>query len=84
MYRRIWNGVTEFAKTDPDVISMNLELQVNKVVAGHYAYLLGESSTSFYFSKNCDVTTIPERMFRNTYSIALPNNSPYTLLFSER
>ncbi|XP_041350949.1 probable glutamate receptor [Gigantopelta aegis] len=83
-YKRLWKGILEFAETDPDVLSLYLDMHINKVLAGHYAFLLGEYATSFYFSNNCDVTYIPENSYRNIFSVALPNNSPYTAQFSER
>ncbi|XP_041351346.1 glutamate receptor ionotropic, kainate 4-like [Gigantopelta aegis] len=83
-YKLLWKRILEFAETDPDVLSLSLEVSVNKVLAGHYAFLLGEYATSFYFSNNCDITYIPENSYRNIFGVALPNNSPYTAQFSER
>ncbi|XP_041350950.1 glutamate receptor ionotropic, kainate 2-like [Gigantopelta aegis] len=81
--KRIWKGIATFVKTDPDVLSHSLGVHVNKVLAGHYAFLLGEYSTSYYFSNNCDVTTIPDYTHRGRFCFALPDNSPYTSKFSE-
>ena len=35
-----------------------------------------------FSTKHCDITTVPERFYESGLGFALPNNSPYTEMFS--
>nr|KAG5688947.1 hypothetical protein BaRGS_031346 [Batillaria attramentaria] len=82
-YRKYYQGVLEFARDDPSVLSRNLSVQLSKVVGGPYAYLSVSSVYHTYRARFCQLTTVSERLFTDTYAVHLQKGSPYTDLFNK-
>ena len=83
VYKRFYQGVIRFAQTDPDVLS-SAETQLEKVLRGHYAYLLGAEKHVFYMlSVHCHLSAIKVPGLSKATVFYLQKHSPYTAVISE-
>ncbi|XP_033740487.1 glutamate receptor ionotropic, delta-2-like [Pecten maximus] len=55
---------------------------MQKVLGGHYAYIAAKSEVDTQMTKQCGLATIDEKFLHMQYAFGVPNNSPYTDIFS--
>ncbi|ESO97726.1 hypothetical protein LOTGIDRAFT_103576, partial [Lottia gigantea] len=83
-YKKIWDGIVEFNKTDPRVLSLNADDHLDLVLEESYAYLGEYTPMELWQKDHCDIVTINENFFPMSFGLGLPNNSAFTLIFTER
>ncbi|XP_060069647.1 glutamate receptor ionotropic, kainate 2-like [Ylistrum balloti] len=55
---------------------------MQKVLGGHYAYIAAKSEVDTQMTRQCGLATIDEKFLHMQYAFGMPNNSPYTDIFS--
>ncbi|KAK7480388.1 hypothetical protein BaRGS_00028435, partial [Batillaria attramentaria] len=83
VFKKVWAGITESLKSDPDVLALDVHKHLEKVKAGGYAYIGETSLMSVWLKSECDLLTIKEQFLPMQYAVGLPNNSAYTRMFSD-
>ncbi|XP_063400029.1 probable glutamate receptor [Mytilus trossulus] len=82
--QKLWNGILEFNKSDPSVLSSDPAEQIRKVRGGYYAYIGERIYLDMAIGKKCDMTVISSSDFHPLLiAPALPNNSPFLNVFSD-
>ncbi|KAK7103776.1 hypothetical protein V1264_018609 [Littorina saxatilis] len=82
--KEIGNKLMGFAASDPDVLSMDDDVQMAKAKAGEYVYITDSVGGEVWTKEHCDFDQIiAEDSAANPYVVALPRGSPYTRLFDE-
>ncbi|OWF52486.1 Glutamate receptor ionotropic, kainate 2 [Mizuhopecten yessoensis] len=81
-YNAIWRGMVRFNATDPSVLNKNPDQHMQKVLGGNYAYIAAKSEVDTQMTKQCGLATIDEKFLHMQYAFGVPNNSPYTDIFS--
>ena len=74
----------EFNRTDPSVLSTNVDVHLSKVLEGKYAYIGDKTLITLFRGENCELITAKEDVLHVYYAPGLPNNSPYKILFSDK
>ncbi|KAK7480358.1 hypothetical protein BaRGS_00028405 [Batillaria attramentaria] len=83
VFSKLWAGIADNLRSDPDVLSLDPYKHLAKVKAGKYAYI-GEMSTMLLFLKSeCDLFIIKEQFLPLQYAVGLVNDSAYTSVFSD-
>ncbi|CAG2198776.1 GRID1 [Mytilus edulis] len=80
---KFWKGVVANNKTNPNILSANGDVQVRLVMEGHYAYIGDKTHFELTMATNCHLTMVLSDIVSMQYAIALPNNSPFTKIFSD-
>ncbi|KAL3848512.1 hypothetical protein ACJMK2_019363 [Sinanodonta woodiana] len=81
-FKKVQTGLVEFNSTDPSVLSPMLSVHIAKVIGGNYAWIGDKSGIDAMVADNCELAKIEDfHPIRN--AVGLPNNSPYTKLFSD-
>ncbi len=80
----MWLQISEFAREDPAVLSVNQTEQFLRVNRGKYAYLAEETALKVETSESCELDIIHEPLAAVSYSIGLQKNSAFNGLFSEK
>ncbi|KAL3860944.1 hypothetical protein ACJMK2_007039 [Sinanodonta woodiana] len=83
-FRDIGKGIKEFNKSDPSVLSTNIDSHVEKVRSGGYAFISDKAIIESVIAKECSMTKIKEEFLPLNYAIGLPKNSPYTNIVSDK
>lgn len=78
-----WSKLVEFNQTDHTVLSGDGNKQIEKVKKGDYAYVGDRTFMELKTMNNCELGIAASDILPLQYSIGLPNNSPYTKLFSD-
>ncbi|XP_076082815.1 glutamate receptor ionotropic, kainate 4-like isoform X1 [Mytilus galloprovincialis] len=78
----VWNGMIATNQTDPRVLSTIPKVHMQKLREGNYAYIAEKSYFEIEASFDCDLKRVNEEFLPLQYAIGLPNNSPYTNIFS--
>ncbi|KAK3586557.1 hypothetical protein CHS0354_022690, partial [Potamilus streckersoni] len=82
-FKKVEAGLVEFNSTDPSVLSPILSVHIAKVFGGNYAWIGDKSGIDAVVADNCELAKIKDfHPIRN--AVGLPNNSPYTKLFSHK
>jgi hypothetical protein len=79
----MWNGIVKFNQTDPSVLSSNPAEHINKVLEGEYAYIADKTYMELAMAKHCDLVMGSADILPLQYAIGLPENSPFTGMFSD-
>ena len=79
----MWYGILTFNKTDKRVLSKRISEHITKVKEGKYAYIAEKSLLEIMASKDCELHIAKEEFLPLQYGVGLPNDSPYTKLFSD-
>ncbi|KAK6182170.1 hypothetical protein SNE40_009911 [Patella caerulea] len=82
-YKRLWQGILEFNKTDPDVLHLDQDLQRHKVITENYGYIADKTTAETWVFQSCDLTYLKELFFPMNYAFGLQSNSPYLQYFSD-
>ncbi|KAL3861015.1 hypothetical protein ACJMK2_007108 [Sinanodonta woodiana] len=80
----IGKGIKEFNKSDPSVLTTNIDSHVEKVRSGGYAFISNKATIESVITKECSMTKIKEEFLPLNYAIGLPKNSPYTKTVSDK
>ncbi|KAK7504977.1 hypothetical protein BaRGS_00004005, partial [Batillaria attramentaria] len=84
VHQQFYQGVLRFAKSDPMVVSPDLEVQKEKVFGGHYVFFTGSSDLyDYWHAENCDIAMISETYFKTSKVFYLQKGSPYTKMISD-
>ncbi|KAJ8315309.1 hypothetical protein KUTeg_007459 [Tegillarca granosa] len=83
-YRRIWNGLEQANKTDPDVTHLDPDVHIQKVRTEDYVYIGDKISMSARVSNDCSLVISTEEIPNMNYGVGLPNNSLFTETFSNK
>ncbi|CAC5371236.1 GRIN [Mytilus coruscus] len=78
----VWNGIIATNQTDPRVLSTNPDVHMQKLRENYYAYIAEKSYFEIESSSDCDLHIAKEEFLPLQYAIGLPNNSPFTKIFS--
>ncbi|KAK7467950.1 hypothetical protein BaRGS_00036793, partial [Batillaria attramentaria] len=72
----VYRGLMKFAKDDPDVLSLDPNVQLRKVLGGHYAFLGEGATVEHWAAEHCDVIALPDRITGlESYNIFTPKFS---------
>ncbi|XP_063428109.1 glutamate receptor ionotropic, kainate 2-like isoform X1 [Mytilus trossulus] len=82
-YQTLWNGIVGYNQTDNRVLSVLGNVQIEKVIEGDYAYIGDKTYFDMIMVNNCDLAMTLAEILQLQYAIALPNNSPFTKMFSD-
>ncbi|XP_076465417.1 glutamate receptor ionotropic, delta-1-like [Babylonia areolata] len=83
VFQDYYQGVLNFAKTDPMVLSPDLEVHNNRVLQGHYAhFVFFDSELNKLLALDCRVAQIPEPYVTIPFVFYLQKGCPYTSLLS--
>ena len=84
-YKLFWSKVIEFNQTDPTVLSGDEDRQFKKVMNGNYAYVVERTTMEFAMVDKCrtGIYVAGSDILPTQYSFGLPNNSPYTKMFTD-
>ena len=58
----MYNGLTTFAKDDPEVLSLDPEVHLAKVLQGHYAFIVDSVTVKLWESEHCQVLGLLENV----------------------
>lgn len=83
LLKSVWNGIVDFNATDPTVLAFSSQQHFDKVLKGGYAYIGDKTQLQIKMSEECDLALVTEEFLPMRYALGLPNNSPYTKLFSD-
>ncbi|XP_063406491.1 glutamate receptor ionotropic, kainate 4-like isoform X2 [Mytilus trossulus] len=78
----VWNGIIATNQTDPRVLSTIPKVHMQKIREDNYAYIAEKSFFEIEATFDCDLQIAKEEFLPLQYAIGLPNNSPYTNIFS--
>ncbi|CAC5387113.1 unnamed protein product [Mytilus coruscus] len=81
-YAAIWNGIVEFNKSDPSVLSKSGEEHLQKLYKGNYAFIMAKQYIDFETAGHCNLVLLNEHLARNEVAFALANNSPFVRILS--
>ena len=81
-FKAVWSKIVEFNKTDPSVLSADPDKHIAKALDGNYAYLGDKTQITLEMATECTLQTGEEEILPFQYAFGLPNNSPFTSLFS--
>jgi len=82
-FQAVWEGLQSVNESDPSVLSLNPEDHIQKVLKGKYAYIGDNTKIHFRMSTECDLVTMKQELLPFQYAFGLPNNSPFTEMFSK-
>ncbi|CAC5375410.1 unnamed protein product [Mytilus coruscus] len=82
-YKKIWSGVVEYNKTDTRVLSYIGDIHIGKVLEGNYAFIVDKTFFDMTMINNCELTMTSAEVLQLQYAMALPNNSPFTKIFTD-
>ncbi|XP_052784546.1 glutamate receptor ionotropic, kainate 2-like isoform X2 [Mya arenaria] len=83
-FRAIGDAWMEFNKTDPDVISTDVDVHMAKVKEGFYGWIGDTVVIEMALTKDCDLLMIKERFLPLKYAFGFTNNSPHAQIFSKQ
>ena len=74
----------ELATSDPDVLSLDLDVHMDKVLAGDYVFLSDSVSAEAFTRQDCQLDHVVDHDSVGTpYTVNLPRGSAFTRLFDE-
>lgn len=76
--------IKEFARKDPSHLSKDLDVHLQKVKAGSYAFIGPRLLFGLWMVDNCDLTVMKETLVPSYTSFALPKHSELTKIFSDQ
>ncbi|ESO96489.1 hypothetical protein LOTGIDRAFT_115937, partial [Lottia gigantea] len=79
--KALWAGVVKFNKTDPVVLSIDVDTHLKKVANGNYAFLADKAMLEIKMATECDWVFLKELFYPLQYAVGLPMKSPYNKLF---
>lgn len=82
-HQSVWSGIQTFNRSDPRVLSKHTAPHIEKVKEGKYAYIAEKSLLEIIASRNCELHIAKEEFLPLQYGIGLPNESPFTKIFSD-
>ncbi|KAL3861017.1 hypothetical protein ACJMK2_007110 [Sinanodonta woodiana] len=82
-YSDIGKGIIDFNKSDTSVLSTSIDVHVDKVRAGGYAFIVDKTFTEIIVEKECSLMKMKEEFLPLKYAIGLPKNSPYAKIMSD-
>lgn len=80
----VWAGIKQFNETDPEVLSSNPNVHIQKMYREKYVYFGDKVYMDIRKSNRCELMTAEEEIPNNYYAVGLPNNSLYTKMFSDQ
>ncbi|XP_067682378.1 glutamate receptor ionotropic, kainate 2-like isoform X4 [Haliotis asinina] len=83
-YRKIWQGIMNHNRSNPDVLSLNQDLHRRHVEDGSYIFIFDRDVIDIWSLDNCDLILLEETFYQITYAVGLPQNSPYGRMISEK
>ncbi|ESO86865.1 hypothetical protein LOTGIDRAFT_166867 [Lottia gigantea] len=83
-YQKVWEGVQKFSKDDPDHLHPDMNVHFDRMMNSEYAVIDDGSAIFSWSEQQCDINILNERFFPNHYALGLPNNSPFTGIFSDQ
>ncbi|XP_045199719.2 glutamate receptor U1-like isoform X2 [Mercenaria mercenaria] len=83
-YKPIGDGIRDFNKTDPDVLSTDPEVHIRKVKKGKYAWIGDKTYIETAMAEECSLTSINEEFLPLKYGLGFVKNSPHTAIFSKQ
>ena len=84
MLKNIGIKLHEFAASDPDILNLDINVHLDKVMAGGYVHLTDSVSTEAWTRDNCELNQIIDHdSVGIPYTVNLPRGSAFTRLFNE-
>ncbi|KAK3094921.1 hypothetical protein FSP39_007902, partial [Pinctada imbricata] len=83
-HMQFWERLKVFNSTDPDVLSIDTNVHVNKVLGGNYAFLADDTYLQQLLSVHCELALSEDAVFQTQYAFALANNSLFVKLFNKQ
>ena len=79
----MWNTMVRDAERDPDILSPNHSLQLQKVLDERYAYITDVTAIQTEMAVNCHLTMLDLRFMPLHYSLGFQNNTAYKDIVKE-
>ncbi|XP_070185893.1 glutamate receptor ionotropic, kainate 2-like [Littorina saxatilis] len=80
--RTFYSKMMTFAEDDPDVLSIDLEVQLKKVLEGNYAFYIDETTLRTWTAEHCEISSFvlhdDAAASAKTYNVFTPKDSPLT------
>jgi ionotropic kainate glutamate receptor 2 len=74
----------KYLESDDDILSIDNDLHLEKVLKENYAYIV-DSSTVKYLIENCSYVSIPDKLpMVFPYALGFRKHSAYTKLFTDQ
>ncbi|XP_055907858.1 glutamate receptor ionotropic, kainate 2-like [Eupeodes corollae] len=73
----IYIKMNEYMNAHPEELTTTNDEGVNKVLSGHYAYLMESTSIEYNVARICNLTQIGKLLDEKSYGIAMRKNWPY-------
>ncbi|KAK2169681.1 hypothetical protein NP493_1182g00009 [Ridgeia piscesae] len=83
VYKHIWTSMKRIIRHDPDIISTNHTLHMQKVDTERYVYIVDVTSIRAEMATNCHMTMLDLRFMPLPYSVGFHNNTAYKPLVNE-
>ncbi|XP_053403039.1 uncharacterized protein LOC123556009 [Mercenaria mercenaria] len=83
IYKAIGDGIRDFNKTDPNVLSTDPEVHIGKVKKGQYAWIGDKTSIELAMAKECSLTSIKEEFLPLKDGFGFVKGSPHTPIFTK-
>ncbi|XP_021374093.1 glutamate receptor ionotropic, delta-2-like [Mizuhopecten yessoensis] len=84
VFKAVYEGMVRFNRTDPDVLSLDQKVHIDKVLRGNYVHIGDRSQIQVKTANECSLFTGSAEIQPVQYSFGLPNGSPLTDLFSQK
>jgi hypothetical protein len=76
--------IDDWVTSDPEVLSMEMDVHMRKVMAGNYAFLTDSITGELFVRKYCELDAVLDYESVNVpYTVNLPRHSAYTRLFDQ-
>ncbi|XP_067682733.1 probable glutamate receptor [Haliotis asinina] len=82
-YKQIWEGMESRLASDPSVLSVDLNVHLEKVNAGHYAFITNTLTLKNWKVKNCDLLMLSDTFYPLMFAMVLSQNSSVTNILSK-
>ncbi|XP_046564372.1 glutamate receptor ionotropic, kainate glr-3-like [Haliotis rubra] len=82
-YKQVWEGMESRLASDPSVLSVDLNVHLDKVNTGHYAFITNTLTLKNWKVKNCDLRMLSDTFYPLMFAMVLPKNSSLTDILSK-
>ncbi|XP_050407761.1 glutamate receptor ionotropic, delta-1 [Patella vulgata] len=82
-FKRMWQGIVEFNRTDPQVLSPDSDVHKHKVMTEDYGFIADVPAAHMWMMESCQFTMLKEKFVPQNYAYAVQKGSPYAKYFSE-
>ncbi|XP_067682761.1 probable glutamate receptor [Haliotis asinina] len=79
----IWQGIQNNRDEDPDVLTVDNDVHMRRVLEDRYAFIGDEAFLDLWKGKSCDFQMVEQQFDLLQIALGLPKNSTHTKVFSD-